>query len=217
MWCNCHPTSTPVLVNAAGFTLTEELSAGLTTTCSGQVPDVSIAATDIASGQGSVLQLTKQLDSFRKKHLFLGRFRMLGRTERRHGGAQACCFSNMFGYTNVHAQPHLIQRKSTMTKFADIKALAWYTGQAIVQFAQGVQDNRAYAVKFFLDEDSFYAEAAMYVAVFPHLRPWLSERAMEALAAITALPEDQCGGEREAAKTMQAAGARFLPQVPDSS
>jgi hypothetical protein len=53
----------------------------------------------------------------------------------------------------------------------------------------------------------------MYVAVFPHLRPWLSERASEALAAITAVPEYEGEGETEAARTMQAAGARFLPQV----
>jgi hypothetical protein len=79
-----------------------------------------------------------------------------------------------------------------------------------VQFAHGVRDNRAYAVKFFLDEDSFYAEAALYVAAFPNLKMWLSQRATEALEQITALPE---GDANEAAQTMQAAGARFLPQV----
>jgi hypothetical protein len=87
------------------------------------------------------------------------------------------------------------------------------SGQAIVQFAQGVQDTRAYAVKFFLDEDSFYAEAALYVAVFPHLKQWLSKRAIDAVARITALPECDSNRENEAAQTMRAAGARFLPQV----
>jgi hypothetical protein len=53
----------------------------------------------------------------------------------------------------------------------------------------------------------------MYVAVFPHLRPWLSERATEAMAVIAGLPEDEGGRETEASRTMQAAGARFLPQV----
>jgi hypothetical protein len=87
------------------------------------------------------------------------------------------------------------------------------SGQAIVQFAQGVQDNRAYAIKFFLDEDSFYAEASLYVAVFPFLKQWLSNRAIDAVAKINAFPE--CGGSRQhdAAQRMQAAGARFLPKV----
>jgi hypothetical protein len=86
-----------------------------------------------------------------------------------------------------------------------------------VQFAQGVQDYRAYVVKFFLDEDSFYAEAALYVAVFPSLRNWLSQRAIEALARITALPGSEGEKESEASRTMQAAGARFLQQVHGSS
>jgi hypothetical protein len=88
-----------------------------------------------------------------------------------------------------------------------------YAGQALVQFAQGVDDNRAYAIKFFLDEDSFYAEAALYVAVFPHLKQWLSRRAADALARINVLSEGDGERESKAAQTMQAAGARFLPQV----
>jgi hypothetical protein len=59
------------------------------------VPDVSMATTDIVFGRGSILHLTKQLDSFRKKDLFLGRFRMLGRTERRRGGAEPWPFKIM--------------------------------------------------------------------------------------------------------------------------
>jgi hypothetical protein len=82
-----------------------------------------------------------------------------------------------------------------------------------VQFAQSVRDNRPYAVKFFLDEDSFYAEAALYVAVFPRLKKWLSKRATEALARIAAPQGREGEGESEAAQIMQAAGARFLPQV----
>jgi hypothetical protein len=82
-----------------------------------------------------------------------------------------------------------------------------------VQFAQGIRDNRAYAIKFFLDEGSFYAEAALYAAVFPHLTQWLSERATDAIARIIAQPGTDDVGESEAAQTMQAAGARFLPQV----
>jgi hypothetical protein len=87
------------------------------------------------------------------------------------------------------------------------------SGQGVVQFAQGVRDSRAYAVKFFLDEKNFYAEAALYVAVFPHLKKWLSKRATEALMRIEAPPGSESGGESETVRTMQAAGARFLPQV----
>jgi hypothetical protein len=86
-----------------------------------------------------------------------------------------------------------------------------------VQFAQGVHNYCAYAVKFFLDEYSFYAEAALYVVVFPSLRKWLSQRAIQALARIAALPGSEGEKESEASRTMQAAGARFLPQVHGST
>jgi hypothetical protein len=84
-----------------------------------------------------------------------------------------------------------------------------------VQFAQSVRDNRPYAVKFFLDEDSFYAEAALYVAVFPHLKKWLSQGATEALARTAASSGCEVEEESDVVDTMQAAGASFLPQVQD--
>jgi hypothetical protein len=93
------------------------------------------------------------------------------------------------------------------------KAHVFCAGKAIVQFAQGLQDNRAYAIKFLLDENIFYTEAALYVAVFPHLKQWLSERAADALARITALSGDDGGRMSDDSPTMQAAVARFLPQV----
>jgi hypothetical protein len=64
------------------------MNAELPTPSSAQVPDVSMATTDIVFGHGSALQLAKQLDSFTDSNSFLGKFRMLGRTERRRGGAQ---------------------------------------------------------------------------------------------------------------------------------
>jgi hypothetical protein len=82
-----------------------------------------------------------------------------------------------------------------------------------VQFAQGVRDKRAYAIKFFLDEDSFYAEAALYIAVFPHLKKWLSSRATEALMRFSPPAGCEVDEETDASQTMRAAGARFLPQV----
>lgn len=51
------------------------------------MPDVSMATTDMLFGNDSVMPLMRQLDSFKKKDLFLGRFRMLGRSDRRRGGA----------------------------------------------------------------------------------------------------------------------------------
>jgi hypothetical protein len=66
----------------------KQICAGLATASGGQVPDVSMATTDTSFAQGSrILQLTKQLDKFRENDRFLGKFRMLGRTERRQGGA----------------------------------------------------------------------------------------------------------------------------------
>jgi hypothetical protein len=82
-----------------------------------------------------------------------------------------------------------------------------------VQFAHSVRDNRPYAVKFFLDENSFYAEAALYLAVFPHLNKWLSQRATETLARIAASSGCEVEEKSNVVDTMQAAGARFLPQV----
>jgi hypothetical protein len=51
------------------------------------VLDVSMAATHISFAKSSrILRLAKQLDKFRKDDRFLGKFRMLGRNERRQGG-----------------------------------------------------------------------------------------------------------------------------------
>jgi hypothetical protein len=108
----------------------------------------------------------------------------------------------------VNVEDHHIATWSSV-----LGAPLWSAGQAVVQFAQSVLDNRPYAVKFFLDEESFYAEAALYVAVFPHLNKWLSQRATEALARFAAPLGREGEEESKAVDTMQAAGARFLPQV----
>ena len=89
-------------------------------------------------------------------------------------------------------------------------------GQAVVQFARGVSDGREYAVKFFLDEGSFHAEAALYAAVAPRLRTQLSARAAHAIACVAAPTAGTAGGDggaSDAVRAVQAAGARFLPQV----
>jgi hypothetical protein len=100
-----------------------------------------------------------------------------------------------------------------VTHYFRFEALKRYAGQAIVQFAQDMRDKRAFAIKFFLDEDSFYTEAALYVAVFPHLKKWLSKRATDVLAKMTERPGVEEDGKSEVTQTMQAAASRFLPQV----
>lgn len=82
----------------------------------------------------------------------------------------------------------------------------------MVQFAQGVEDGREYAVKFFLDDASFYAEAALYVAVFPHLKRWLSDRATQAMSRLRA-PGEHVEKAGQGVQSMHSAGSRFLPQV----
>eukprot|EP00892_Ulva_mutabilis_P008121 jgi/Ulvmu1/5681/UM024_0028.1 len=47
-------------------------------------------------------------------------------------------------------------------------------GQAVVQFVVDPKDGREFAVKFFLQEKAFRAEAALYAASFPALRSHLS-------------------------------------------
>jgi hypothetical protein len=57
----------------------------------------------------------------------------------------------------------------------------------------------------------------MYVAVFPHLKQWLSKRATDTLVQMKSRPEYKGQKGSEGSQTMQAAGARFLPQVKASS
>lgn len=48
-------------------------------------------------------------------------------------------------------------------------------GQAVVQFARRADNNREYAIKFFLDPDAFYAEAKLYATFVPSLRGSISQ------------------------------------------
>ena len=52
-----------------------------------QEKGVSVLGTDAAGTLCAIQQLSKQLDSFKTRHLFLGQFEMLGRGCRRRGGA----------------------------------------------------------------------------------------------------------------------------------
>ena len=53
-------------------------------------------------------------------------------------------------------------------------------GQAVVQFAVDPRDGREFAVKFFLQEEAFRAEAALYTACFPSVRTSLSPALLHA-------------------------------------
>eukprot|EP00892_Ulva_mutabilis_P004162 jgi/Ulvmu1/2117/UM127_0002.1 len=81
-------------------------------------------------------------------------------------------------------------------------------GQALVQFAEGGQDRNRYAIKFFLDDESFLTEAALYAACFPHVRAAVSDEVI-ARAGATA----GCSSGGEGAVLMSEVVGRFLPQV----
>jgi hypothetical protein len=96
------PTITTTYVSAQTTAGTEYQTAteGYTSTCPGlgtlaaDEPSmallqkgVSVLGTDTAYSEGHIRQLVKQLDRFKKHHLFLGQFEMLGRAGRRKGGA----------------------------------------------------------------------------------------------------------------------------------
>ena len=51
-----------------------------------QVPRNLLATGGASATAAAIKALGKQLDTFHRKDLFLGRFRMLGRSERRQGG-----------------------------------------------------------------------------------------------------------------------------------
>ena len=77
----------------------------------------------------------------------------------------------------------------------------------MVQFARkadvAADDERQYAVKFFLDRSAFYTEAALYAAYFPALRKQL-----------TSVPDcEPIHGGCFHALASKVAGGRFLPHV----
>ena len=81
-------------------------------------------------------------------------------------------------------------------------------GQAVVQFAEDVEDRSEYAVKFFLDYESFLTEAAIYAACFPHIHSRVSDEVRARADATAGL-----GMDGVAAVQMSDITARFLPHV----
>lgn len=59
---------------------------------------VSALGTDAAYTEGEIKFLGKQLDRFKKRHLFLGQFEMLGRARRRTGGAPPFSLPTLAGW-----------------------------------------------------------------------------------------------------------------------
>ena len=76
-------------------------------------------------------------------------------------------------------------------------------------FAEDVEDMSEYAIKFFLDYESFLTEAALYAACFPHIHSQVSDEVKARADATVCLGVD--GGT--AAAHMADVAARFLPQV----
>ena len=83
-----------------------------------------------------------------------------------------------------------------------------YAGQAVVQFAEDADDMSQYAIKFFLDYESFLTEAALYAACFPDIHSQVSDEVKARADATAGL-----GMEGVAAAHMSDVAARFLPQV----
>lgn len=252
--------------------------AGHPASSAAQVTDVNVGATDLAVGQDVAALVGRRLNNFNRKDLFLGRFRMLGRDERRRGGNPhppetsrpmllpchhhpppplppptntalfiVCTAHNPVAIKpesaalyreqcTLHAvkmscrvkysenistsQRYAAQNRSISPKCLNMQGCVLRAGQAVVQFAEGIRDKRNYAIKFFFDEESFFAEAALYAAVFPNLKHNLSSTALAIIAQRSmhsvgdgALEDDVNDDVRDEVYAMQSAGARFLPQV----
>ena len=76
-------------------------------------------------------------------------------------------------------------------------------------FAEDVEDMSEYAIKFFLDYESFLTEAALYAACFPRIHSRVSD---EVKARADATAGFGMNGAA-AAVHMSEVAARFLPQV----
>eukprot|EP00892_Ulva_mutabilis_P004147 jgi/Ulvmu1/2103/UM125_0007.1 len=99
-------------------------------------------------------------------------------------------------------------------------------GQAVVQFARGARDRVEYAIKFFLDQQAFRAEAALYAACSGERS---STDTSQHACTSSCAPPSSCGAselhgnnrqsERQATAgtsgtaKMSKAAARFLPRV----
>ena len=84
-------------------------------------------------------------------------------------------------------------------------------GQAVVQFAEDPIDQCEYAIKFFLDQEAFLTEAALYASCSRAMAATLAPSAIAGLALIT-----RSAGSGECASSgasLPVTAARFLPQV----
>eukprot|EP00892_Ulva_mutabilis_P004140 jgi/Ulvmu1/2098/UM125_0001.1 len=75
-------------------------------------------------------------------------------------------------------------------------------GETVVQYALNPTDGKAYAIKFFLDQNMFRAEATLHAAFRPSLREHLSSHLASAAAAAARAAPDQAPAPEE-----------FLPKV----
>ena len=77
----------------------------------------------------------------------------------------------------------------------------------MIQFVECKDDHGQYAIKFFLDRESFLTEAALYAACLPTMPAVLSESASKHLQSI--LPRTASGGGLHFPEAV----ARCLPQL----
>eukprot|EP00892_Ulva_mutabilis_P008118 jgi/Ulvmu1/5679/UM024_0026.1 len=85
-------------------------------------------------------------------------------------------------------------------------------GQAVVQFVVDPKDGREFAVKFFLQEEAFRAEAALYAASFPALRAHLSR----GLLALPPNPDAHAALSTPASTSHSTAERSATPTQPPS-
>ena len=209
---------------AAGLRRPREIDSRVYSTLA-PAADVNLATTDASSTDGGIIGVIRQLEVFSKRDLFLGRFELLGRQQRRRGGVPAvllCTYLRRGGSHSVVKAGRSCQRRvfrcawcclpscvSACMRCLHAPNHVMPAGQAVVQFARGARDRCDYAVKFFLDHEAFFVEAALYAACFPDVRKSLSPEVAARAADMSATTA--VGGG--AAVQMSAAAARFLPQV----
>lgn len=101
------------------------------------------------------------------------------------------------------ARPSLAQRTAHEARCS--------VGQAVVQFARGRTDRADYAIKFFLDEAAFQAEAALYAAFPP--TDASNNATVTALECSQKQDSSQATGRPAAGTSQMLNAARFLPKV----
>ena len=107
--------------------------------------------------------LHSQLSQFGKSDVLLGRFTLLGETQRRQGGEFQPLTSSYFppGST-VLSRRHASEQQLLLGCDVNPGRDRCGAGQGVVAFAVGVDDRLEYAIKFFVVHSSYIAERQLY-------------------------------------------------------